>query len=168
MAQVSPVASTTENMGMKRKSKHKLPHPSDVVPHNRENPVVPPKRKPGRPLSTSSTARAIVRDLAELHCDHNKNNDRSQVEHSRGAFDHVLPPFPEVSAYVGEEITGNSLDAIAEEDEDDPAFGEDTGRKTIHDTPPQPNKVAAKKHRELIKERTKNVRRIQRLSLTHS
>lgn len=108
-------------------------------------------------MSTSSTARAIVRDLAALHVKDNRKEARTPDESSRMAFDQFLPPFPEVSAYIGEQNTSALLGIIAEEEPDVADSGPvDTIGEIVHRLP-QTNKVAAKKHRELIKERTKNV-----------
>jgi hypothetical protein len=124
-----------------------------------ESSVGPPKRKPGRPLSTSSTARAIVRELAELHAGPNNKDHHLQLDYLRGACDHTLPPFPQVSIYIGEQITGKSLATIAEgEEEEDPAYGNVNASGEASDRRTAANRVTAKKHRELIKERTKNVR----------
>lgn len=109
-------------------------------------------------MSTSCTARAIVRALAELHVGRNNRDLDSQNDFCRAAFDHTLPPFPEVSVYVGERIADISLPTIAEEEEEDAAYGDDTASGEAGERPTRSNRVTAKKHRELIKERTKNVR----------
>lgn len=118
-------------------------------------------------MSTSSTARAIVRDLAALHVHHDGTKARSGIEFSSTALGTFLPPFPEVSAYIGEQNTVTSLSRIAEE-EPGAADAGITAQGVATDRPAKTNKVTAKKHREQIKERTKNVRRCPVLSLAHS
>lgn len=140
-----------------RIAEHKPRQPPAVMPNSLEPPIARAKRRPGRTLSTSSTARAIVRDLAALHVKDNPKETRTPDESSLTAFDQFLPPFPEVSAYIGEQNTSTSLGIIAEEEPDVADSGPIDTIGMIVYRPPQTNKVAAKQHRELIKERTKNV-----------
>lgn len=118
-------------------------------------------------MSTSSTARAIVRDLAALHVHHDGTKARLRGDFSSSGLGTFLPPFPEVSAYIGEEYTATSLSRI---DEEEPGAADAgiTSQGDATDRPARANKVAARKHRELIKERTKNVRRCPVLSFAHS
>lgn len=111
------------------------------------------KRRPGRPLSTSATARSLVKELAALHIgrSHAQNDGQLLIT----SFEPTLPAFPEVSAYIDGSYDDNEVrlrdDKQVKQQEDIERRSSDAER-----TFGRTNKVLAKKQREMTKDRVKN------------
>jgi hypothetical protein len=88
--------------------------------------------------------------VAALHVHRNESQARPGSDFLDDDLQAHLPPFPRVSAYIGEQgETQKTLRSTSE-----PA---NQGIFDSEELSSDSYKVAAKKHRELIKERTKNV-----------
>lgn len=134
----------------KKRKKDKSSESADMPLQGTGVSVAPVKRRPGRPLSTSAQGRAIVRELAALYSRRPHDENGGSICPAASAFEFNLPVFPEVSAYA------------EEHDDNDPRSRDDkyVKQEDEAETPSgRTTKVAAKKHREMIKNRTKEVRR---------
>lgn len=146
-----PLPSVTK---CKRKKKDKSSEPISIQPYPTAISVAPVKRRPGRPLSTSAKARSLVREIAALHIGRAQDQNGGQTFFA-SAFEPTLPAFPEVSAYV---------DGLYDDNEVRPRDDEQVKQEVDHkkrsseaeQTSGRTNKVAAKKHREMIKDRMRN------------
>lgn len=142
----------------KRKKKDK---PSEPIHLPSQAPCLsdtPVKRRPGRPLSTSATARALVKELAELHIGRTRDQDGGGLS-THSAFDPTLPAFPDVSAYVDGCYDGNAPQRSSQDYDVKQEGISGKGDKDTARTSHRGNKVAAKKHREIIKDRKQNASR---------
>lgn len=139
----------------KRAKKEKPSETARTPPQATGVAVAPVKKRPGRPLSTSAEARSLVRELAALHIGRIQGQNGGRP-HTASAFEPTLPAFPEVSAYVNGLYDENKVrprDDKQAKQEEDPATRSSEAERTSGRT----NKIAAKKHREIIKERMQNV-----------
>lgn len=160
--QTSPPPPLPSQTKSKKQKKHKSVETVSLPSQQASAATVPPKRRPGRPLSTSATARALVKELAIAHLDRTQKENGEPPDVVASAFDPVLPPFPDVSGYV-DSWCDDSKGPSAEDNHQVKQEDDDNSRTDLVST--RSNKVAAKKHRELIKERMKNVSWLRLLRL---
>lgn len=149
-----------------KKKKNKAAEPPSGSSQVKGGPGGPQKRRPGRPLSTSATARALVKELAELHISRERDQNIGGRT-ANSAFHPTLPAFPEVSAYADGLYDDNEARRSSQDDggKQEVARGKSVSETDSKDG--RANKVAAKKHREMIKDRMKNVSRT-RAMIPHS
>lgn len=150
-----PLPSVTK---CKKKRKDKSPGPANAEPRPTAVSAEQVKRRPGRPLSTSATARSLVRELATMHL--GRERDEHGKRHSTAsAFEPALPAFPEVSAYVDGVYDDNegrrSSHEISAKQEDESGKRDS---QTADRTPGPGNTVAAKERGEMITQRMQSVR----------